>query len=237
MSRIVYLVEKIPKEPGDIPFVDDAGLAELLAEGLEITSTSEQVRGGVKTVMMVLKPAADNRGVSVVPGDRRGPGELHVLGDEAGASEGGTMGRALATMTKELGRILSSGGGHLGSPQQHQIPGMTIIPGDVVAKAYDYGQNVGRNGGPSSECPFPSGSVAATTWLRGWHAGRQGAADNAKAVSDPEQLDAAYKRGKSDAEFFQDDPNVEVHCPFSNSAADLKAAWIRGFREGGGTVV
>jgi ribosome modulation factor len=229
-DRIVYLLGELPEShQGHTQFINAQLLQEILDQGYEVAQTvpgqTVSIDGNQQqAIMMILRPAGENRGLVVQDFDPDGSSK---------STQGG--GRALHVvmevverMTKALARGNSAG--HLGAPADHSFPGLTIISGEVVAKAMDAGMIARAMGQEREACPFPSGSAAAQQWLRGWMSGAA-----AHDVT-PAQLDRARDQGRQEALLFKDIPDVEVHCPYL-PRTPLHVAWVEGFMEGGGTVV
>lgn len=236
-DRIVYLVDKLPRGAGDGPleFVDDAGLSSLMAEGFEVVSTmpERKVQAGGKSVkasMIVLRPAGENRGVSVRgrEAEERAGTQLVVVHDEYGRKLSISPAQA---MVRELSRGLARLGsaGHLGPAGDHSIPGMTVISSELVSKAQDAGGLAAARGEPKSANPFPAGSEAYMVWRRGWeNVKRQGALP----VS-PEALKSADETGYAMAQDLG--PDDVAHCPYPKGSPQ-HTAWLDGFKRGGGRV-
>jgi len=238
---VIYLVDQVPQgheysvEQSGIHFVDDRMLTDLLANGYEITSTVEKVKMGISATMMVLKRAEDNRGLVT-----SGRGAQHELADydDHPRGHGGPGGmedvvRSLAVIAKDIGRSMTTGAGHLGSAGNHNMPGLTVISGEHVQKAYDMGMLAGHAGHEQHTCPFPPGNPAYMRWCSGWVAGRT-AAGMDEPEHQPADLASARARGKADAEYFKG-TDVEVSCPYPLRSV-LRQEWIEGFRLGGGTI-
>lgn len=247
-DRIVYLVDTLTRdmEASELAFVDDTRLGAILAQGYEVTSTlpDRKVEAGrkkVKATMMVLRPSAENRGVSVAQPsgrfepDRRGDlggGAISVT-DAFGSKREVSLSRHLTETLDRMSQALIGLGdaGHLGGNRTQSFPGVTVISGEVVAKAYDVGVGAAMRGAPVESCPFPSMSEAQQQWLRGYRMG-QAQAKNMPGA-DPVALGEARDAGRATArQFGQDD---EVSCPYP-PGSPLREAWMDGFREGGGRV-
>lgn len=237
-DRIVYLVEKLPRhhDESGLEFVDDARLSEIMAQGFEVTSTmpERKVQANGKTVkasMLVLRPSGENRGVSVRNRDRSEPEHegrnLVTVRDGFGQSRSLTPAQAtLHEVTKALARVGAVG--HLGAAQDHSMPGLTIISGEMTGKAFDLGMLARMRGEGKTASPFPPGSEAHTLWLQGWHKGGEAAG---ASISMP-ALQRADEEGYALAQSLGADD--QVHCPYAHP--DLKSAWIDGFKRGGGRV-
>jgi ribosome modulation factor len=245
-DRAIYLVDTVTKameesmQESGLTIVDDTGLSDLLARGYEVTSTlpDRKVSVGnrkVKATMMVLRLAADNRGVSVSAPERnqdRGGGLMTVT-DEWGRGRQVSVSQHLTETMDRMGRALAQLGdtGHLGGGRTQSFPGVTIISGEMVAKAFDVGLGAGMRGDAAESCPFPPLSEAQQQWLKGYRRG----VDQARHVApaDPVALQEARAAGKSIAAQYGEDD--EVTCPYPKGSA-LREAWMTGFREGGGRV-
>jgi ribosome modulation factor len=246
-DRSVYLVEKVTAamiKDERYVFVDDATLGSALAEGWEISTTMHDRKltiDGERVVadMIILKQAAENRGVSVAEpravretASERSGGQSVTVMDDFGMPRSMSLPQAMVEALQNLSRGLTNMGehtGHLGAPGQHNIPGLSIISGKTVSQAYDVGMLAGARGESKEANPFPPGSVPSTKWLQGF-------ADSSKVakqkitqatIDEAEKMgyDLAVQLGKGDD---------EVHCPHSHPT--LKAAWISGFKRGGGDV-
>lgn len=238
-DRIVYLVEKLPRNHGDsgLEFVDDARLGELMGDGFEVTSTmpDRKVQANGKTVkaaMLVLRPSGENRGVSIR--DRRDGRDaehegknLVTVRDGFGQARSLTPAQAtLHEVTRALARLGAPG--HLGPAGDHNMPGLTIISGEMVGKAFDLGMGAAMRGDQKSANQFPPGTEAHTLWLQGWHKGKK--ADSVQI--DGAALTRAEEEGYALAQSLAEDD--VAHCPYSNKA--LKSAWMDGFKRGGGRI-
>lgn len=239
-DRIVYLVDELTKHhtTAALAFVDDAGLNQLLGDGFEITSTlpDRKVKAGTKTVkatMMVLRPSAENRAVSAPdsPYHRDSEGRnLVTVNDDYGMPRQMTPAQAtMREMTRALGRLGDVG--HLGSARDHSMPGMTIISGELVGKAFDAGTVAASQGHPDTANPFPAGSAPHTRWLEGYRK------YEASKLTTPEAgevaLANAFAEGKGIAQTLG--PDDVAHCPYF-PGNPLHAAWVDGFRSGGGRI-
>lgn len=238
-DRIVYLVNKVTAslQKSELKFVDHTTLGELLDQGWETSTTlpnHEVVVAGKKfrVTMMVLKLAAENRGVSVRQDDEHhGSGRNIVAVDQFGMPRSVTAAQGMMNVLDKLSRALSRSGdaGHLGSAQDHSLPGINIISGEMVSKAFDVGVNASQLGQSADSCPFPPSSVPGQRWLQGFRTAERSAG---KAV-EPMALNSARNAGIVAArEFGQDDV---VECPFP-TGSPLRNAWIEGFRSAGGRV-
>ncbi len=254
-DRVVYLVEELTAAHREavLKFVDAEGLQELLAQGYETGTTLENQKvkldgKSVKATMMILKMAAENRGVTVSGHQHQERGqELMTIQDEYGRSRQVTLGEAIVHSNRQLAETIAEQGrhvGHLGAPSRPKIPGLTIISSEVVQQAYDAGQLAAARGEPVSACPMPPGTEAATKWLQGYRASQDRvakedavpigvtAAQHAANWASREQVchDEGERMAKSVAK------EDVVHNPYERSHPRLRAAWIRGFQAGGGTV-
>jgi ribosome modulation factor len=243
-DRSVYLVEKVTAamiKDERYVFVDDATLGSALAEGWEISTTLKDRKltvDGQQVIadMIILRQAAENRGVSVAEprgvqsATSREPATSMTVTDEYGRERQVSIPQAMVEALQGLSRGLSDMGhvGHLGAPGRHNMPGMQVISGEMISKAYDMGLLAGASGQSKDANPFPAGSPPYTKWLQGF----------AKAPSvatqklTQGQLDEAESLGYKLAQELG--ANDVVHCPHSHPA--LKAAWVRGFQRGGGRV-
>jgi ribosome modulation factor len=229
-DKIVYLVsvvtEAMRAEPG-LAFVDDADLSGWASSGWEIVNTiAREVvvsKRKVKATMVVMRRAADNRGMSTVdPGQRHDdqdrPGtSLVTVTDDFGRQSQITPAHMLTRTLDKMERALSNLGdpGHLGGARNHNIPGLQIISSELVQKAFDVGLLAQKRGEQADDCPFPRGTHAAEQWLRGYRTGE------------------SYRAGKSTAELHAE--NDVVTCPYP-PGSPLRPAWIKGFTEAGGRV-
>lgn len=242
----VYLVEKI--SPAMIKdaryiFVDDETLGEMLAAGWELSSTMKDRKltvGGERVVadMLILKQAAENRGVAVAEprgvqsATSHGNGTMMTVKDDFGIERQMSIPQAMVEALQNLGRGLTDMGqhpGHLGAPGRHNMPGMQVISGEMISKAYDMGLLAGASGQTKDANPFPAGSPPYTKWLQGFakapSVAKQQLTQDQLAEAEEQGFKLAQELGKG---------NDLVHCPHSHPA--LKAAWVRGFVRGGGTV-
>ncbi len=236
-DRTVYLVEKLPRDHEDsgLHFVDDAGLSALMADGYEVTATlperKVQASGrSVKASMLVLRPAGENRGVSrrePDPDDAPRNGRSVTVRDGFGQERSLTpAAAAMHEMVQALSRVGAVG--HLGAAQNHSMPGLTIISGEMTGKAFDLGLLAGMRGEGKHASPFPPGSEAGTLWLQGWYKAGQAA----RQQVEPSALNQADSDGYALAQSLGDDD--QVSCPYSHP--QLKAAWCDGFKRGGGRI-
>lgn len=228
-DRVVHVCNAAPS--GDDTIVTSQQLQALLDSGLEVFQTipgqSVTIKGRKHdAVMMILRPAKENRGLTIAGGE---PG---VMED---ATPSGGRSRSLAVVEQVVDRLsralaLNAGGtaGHLGAPGQHNMPGLTIISGEQVARARDMGQLASRAGQTKEQCPFPSGSAAASQWLKGWVDGQ------VQDAASPDEVARAAEQGRQEAITFKG-LDVEVYCPYPPGTV-LRTAWLRGFQEAGGTV-
>lgn len=236
-DKLIYLVDTYTKAmDGHEPeCLDDTRFAARLSEGYEQLSTlpSKKVKIGSKSVQvtpMVLRIKGDRNALSV--SDNRGPDvEFHEVE--------GTSSRILTTFTSMVDKLTKSvstalartsdDASHLGKLRDHSMPGLSIISGELVSKAYDAGAIAKDSGQPLSACPFPKGSAPATKWHQGWHA----------ASKVPPTDSAALDRIRADAcalaQSLSGDDEVEVQCPF-RPGTDTHHAWVEGFKKGGGKV-
>lgn len=236
-DRVVYLVTRVTKamQGGELEFVDDADLARLLAQGYETSTTlpDRKVRvdgRSVTATMMVLKQAAENRGLAT----REAGGRQVRITDDFGNDQTVDAAGALSHAVQSLSRGLSLLGGasHLGGAGDRKLPGMTIISGERIGQAFDLGVNAAMAGMDESTCPFPNGSEPFQLWMAGYRRGRSqaGAPDTSVPEYDAER---AFAQGRDTARSFG--PNDVVTCPYS-ATNPLRRYWVAGFREGGGRV-
>jgi hypothetical protein len=238
-DRIVYLVDVLPKNAAEakVELVTDATLTELTsAEGFEIASTLERAiqigRKSVKATMVVLRPSAENRAVARVHVDDNPPPgrEMVVVRDEWGQNRSVTPAQAMVeNMTRALRNIGAPG--HLGPAGDHNLPGMSIISGEMVSKAFDVGALAYARGQGAESNPFPPGSAPATKWLEGY----RNAEKRLSAQTDVSQraLDDAYREGKAVAESLAPDDLTRPPYPRTDKRREV---WLRGFQDGGGRV-
>lgn len=240
-DRIVYLVTKITPAmaQSDLVFLDDAALASLMAgEGLEVISTTERsvAIGGrsTKATMMVLRPAGDNRGVSVRGRDGQGGrgGGMVTVSDDFGTprelSLPAAIGQVMTRVTQALAGLNSAS--HLGGTKDHSLPGMQVVSSEMVSKAFDVGMAAGMRGEGPASCPFPHGTMPAQQWLKGLRAAQSRAS---QTTADPVAAQEAFDAGLRAARDFAEED--EVSCPYP-SGSPLRASWLEGFQRGGGRV-
>lgn len=236
-DRIVYLVTKQTKvtKDSDLEYVTDSQLNKLLAEGYSIASTTPRKMGKLDVTMLVLKPAADERGLSAPREERRERSDPHELSvpDDFGGTRKITLGQAFVESLGKMTRGLSTMGqhtGHLGAPANHSMPGLSIISGYDIGRAWDLGLAAQYSGQPLDSNPFPAGSIPHTKWLEGWRAGEQSAGGATEDIN-PEALKDCYQQGKSLARRLG--PDDEVNCPYQGQK---RKAWLHGFTDGGGRI-
>ncbi len=241
-DRVVYLVSSVPRKAAEtnLEFVDDVMLGQLLSEGWETSTTlpDRVLRVGgksIKATMMVLKGAADNRGLSVRENghERRSGGTMVTVTDDFGGSQQMDPARALVRVMDKMERALLNMGdtGHLGGARNHNMPGLQIVSGEMTQKAFDVGLLANRRGEKVSDCPFPKGSEAAQKWLQGFRLGDKNNANPQKA--DKVAIEEAYRVGVQAAKDFGEDD--EVTCPYP-AGSPLRPHWVDGFKQGGGRV-
>lgn len=241
-DQSVYLVSKVTAamRESSLSFVDDEGLSALLGDGWEVTTNMQRevsVAGKrVKATMMILKQAADNRGVSVRGRDRDdldrpAGGTMISMDDGFGNSKDVPVMHALGRVLQSVERGLARSGeaGHLGASVDHSLPGMTIIPSSVISKAYDIGMNAAMTGKTEAACPFPSGSHPHSQWMKGFRKGL----GTAGAPASPEEASGARQAGVVCAR--EHGPDDEVSCPYP-AGSPLRRHWVEGFRSAGGRV-
>ncbi len=240
-DRVVYLVSTLPRKASEsqLEFVDDSGLGQLLSDGWETSTTLPErtlkVAGkSIKATMMVLKRAAENRGMTMrddQPHERRAGGTMVTLTDDFGDPQQMNPGHALVQVMDKMSRALANLGdtGHLGGARNHNMPGLQIVSGEMVQKAFDCGLMAYRRGESVDSCPFPPKSEARQTWLRGFRLGEKNPPQEIDATSQEECYQAGFSTAK---EFGADD---EVTCPFP-AGSFKRTHWLRGFKAGGGRV-
>ncbi len=238
-DRVVYLVATVPRKAAEseLEFVDDAGLGQLLADGWETSTTlpDRTLRVGgksIKATMMVLKKAADNRGLvtSEEPRNRRAGGTMVTVTDDFGGNRQMDAGHALVRVMDKMERALLNMGdsGHLGGARNHNMPGLQIVSGEMVQKAFDIGLMAFRRGESESANPWP-GTEAGQSWLRGFRLGEKNPPQDIDKVSEEECYQVGFRTAK---DFGTDD---EVACPFP-AGSPKRVHWLRGFKAGGGRV-
>lgn len=224
-DKIVYLVTKVTDRMREtnLSWVDDEMLSALMSEGYEQVSTMVRKVAGVKATMIVLRPSGENRGMV------RAQESVHIS-DGFGTREVSAP-QAFANMHRELSLALQGMGdsGHLGGARNHSMPGMTIVSGELVGKAYDAGQIAANRGACPGSCPFPPGTAPYTKWMQGFRA----AAAPPVAVSQQAQ-EQAYLDGLNTAQSLGRDD--AAHCPYPRMSP-LREHWLRGFKAAGGRVV
>jgi ribosome modulation factor len=252
-DRLVYLVEEVTPQLASAPveFVDAAGLAGLLSDGYEASTTLEnqQVKVGskkVKATMFILKQASENRGVSVRP---RGGDDHAVVSmpDGFGGTREVSLQQAQIQVMRDLALSIGESSrqvGHLGAPGRHSMPGLTIISGEVISKAFDLGQLAAASGKSKEANPFPPGSEASTKWLQGFkkgasrHSAQEVVPEGVSAQDHEKQWksreDAAHEQGRETAQSL--DADDVAHNPHIHAHPRIRDAWVRGFVAGGGTV-
>ena len=226
-DKIVYLVSKITSrmQATNLLWVDDEMLSAIMQEGYEQVSAMERKVGGIKATMIVLRPSGENRGMTRVP-----PQERVDVQDEYGNNRSVSMIQALEQTNRSLTQALQGMGesGHLGGARNHSMPGMTIVSGELVGKAYDAGQIAANRGMGTDSCPFPSGSAPHTKWMQGYAAAlkpRGQVSQNAQQEAYNDGLGTARSLGRDDS----------VHCPYPRGSP-LREHWLDGFKAGGGRV-
>lgn len=244
-DRTVYLVDEVtdPMIDHELTFVSDADLTQLTKVGWEVTTTlarTLRVAGKeVHATMMIIRRAEENRGVSVrqsEEGTGRRPEGVHgtmVVADAFGVPRAVSTTEMFARALDGMQRGLSNLGehpGHLGAPGQHNMPGLTIISGTHISKAFDMGMLAGARGESSAANPFPPGTEASSKWLEGYAQRGRVRAQQASASEIKEAEVAGFKLAESMAL----DKDSQVTCPFSHP--QLREAWVSGFKRGGGTV-
>jgi len=240
-DRVIYLFEESDSKIASsykkdhqikhtYDLVSDEEFSTLLVEGWEVLSTLSRTipikSKNIKTSMIILRQAAENRGVSIAEKQS----QMLDVPDDFGGKRSVSILEALAVGISKMSKGLSLQGahpGHLGAPGEHNLPGLQIVSSTVVSRARDMGMLAAKRGTPKSENPFPAGSVPATQWLLGY------AEADLKNAACASEIGDAFDAGKRLA--MQLGPgNDVVSCPFSHP--ELRSAWVRGFKEGGGTV-
>ena len=228
-DRIVYLVSKLTAKLREsrLEFVDDIGLSDLMAEGFEQVATMERKVEGAKAVMVTLRPSGENRGLTRVQPERAS--EV-TISDDFGNDRQVSIMQALSNTNRELSQALQNlgGAGHLGSVKKHNMPGLSIISGELVGKAYDLGQTANKRGQSAEDNPFPVGSGPSTQWLEGYRSLGQAQDVTLSAAEE------AFGRGLHTARSLG--KNDQVHCPYP-MGSPLRGSWLNGFTEGGGRII
>lgn len=237
-DRIVYLVTKQTKatKDSDLDYVTDGQLNKLLADGYTIQSTTPRKMGKLDVTMLVLKPAADERGLSVQREERPERAAHHQevsVPDDFGGSRQVSISQAFVESLGKISRGLSTlgqHGGHLGSPGNHNMPGLSIISGYDIGRAWDLGLMAQHSGQGRHSNPFPAGSIPHTKWLEGWCTGLASAGGDNEEIH-PGALRECYEQGKSLARRLG--PDDEVNCPYQGQK---RKQWLQGFVDGGGRI-
>ena len=247
-DRIVYLVEELTSDHdgSDIEFVDDVALGVLMTQGYEVTNTlpERKVKAHGKTLkasMIMLRRAEDNRGVTARGGRGGDPGyqrdeegrNVVIVNDEFGMPRSMTPAQAtMHAMTKALARVGEVG--HLGGARDHNMPGLAIISGEVIGKAWDLGLLAAGRGEPEDTNPFPPGTAPATNWITGYRKYFSDGPGSSTGIKvDGPALADAYREGEAIAKSLG--PKDQVHCPYARGNP-LRESWLDGFRAGGGVV-
>jgi ribosome modulation factor len=238
-DQLIYLVETVTAamEDHDPVCLSDSGLAAKLGDGFEVISTmpTKKVTIGKKVSVtpMLLRQAGGAKNAVALhreqPSPRRDGFEItnRDEGYDGGGHSGGLITQMMSKLTTALTN-LGDGASHLGAPRNHSMPGMTIVSGELVSKAWDTGMNAARCGHPRSSCPFPVGSEPATKWLQGYKKGAEADVNvGSKALGTIEE--DAYALAKSL------DVNDVVDCPYA-PGSEKHSAWLAGFKRGGGRV-
>jgi hypothetical protein len=240
-DRIIYLVQKVTPamSESELEFVDDAALNKLLAEGWETSTVmpDRKVSVGSKTVVadrVMLKLAGENRGLALAD-DQRAPhrGGMVTVRDDFGRAVQVPADQAMANMLAEVKQSLQRTGeaSHLGASQNHNLPGLTIVSGQMVSKALDIGSLAANRGDPVESNPFSPSSEAGQQWLAGYRMRQRSQGQQVQVSGDA--ADAAYRAGRQTA--LQYDPDDQVFCPYP-AGSPLRDHWVKGFRDGGGRV-
>ncbi len=242
-DKIVFVLDRVPKVPGAslVDIITTGEFASMLADGWEVVSQADKEipweprpKKAIMGERTILRRREENRGMSVAGGGGGGErgGEVVTLRDDYGRtrtlSTAEAMGESMRQLALSIQQQAQSGGCHLGAAGRHDIPGVTVISGEVVAKAFDVGMQAGIAGADRSSNPFPGGSDAHTVWLRGYY---EGTRVQQSMPSDAEKA-RAFSDGQRTAQAFG--PEDEVSCPYRGH---LKTEWERGFKEAGGKII
>jgi len=242
-DTLIYLVDKYSRamDNHSPECVDDQLFAAKLLEGYEQVSTlpTKKVKFGSKTLQvtpMILRLKGRNNALSVPRGfeDEHADFEQQEGTALSVASQGSILkrfGDFAKNIEQGITRALSrqsDGASHLGAYRDHNMPGLSIVSGELVSKAFDAGQLAKGAGISAGECPFPEGSAPATKWRQGWHANQD------QEVSS-EALGRISEDARQLALSLKSDPDAEVRCPFRKGSS-THAAWLEGFVAGGGRV-
>ncbi len=235
-DQLIYLVDTVTAamKGNDPECLSDVDLAAKLGEGFEVLSTlpAKKVTIGKKvsvTPMLLRQAGAPKNAMTVhreQPRPRREGFDV-VNRDELEGPAGGMITQVMSKLANAL-TSLGDGASHLGATRNHNMPGLTIVSGELVSKAWDMGMSAARSGQQRSSCPFPVGSEAATKWLQGF---QRGSAEDTKV--DPTALGSierdAYELALSLG------PDDEVTCQYP-AGSEKHEAWLAGFKRGGGKV-
>lgn len=233
---LVYLVDSYTKAMGDHTpeCVDDVRFAAKLGEGFEQLSTmpAKKVKIGGKQVtvipMILRQQGGARNALTVSRDDDQSDNPTNVNPKNAVAIFGGMLDSLTKSISTALART-GDGGSHLGAPREHSMPGLTIVSGELVGKAYDAGSIARSSGSTLDGCPFPNGSAAATRWRQGW------LASGKEQQVDPVALDRIRADAEALAISLEGDPDAQVDCPY-RPGTSTHAAWVDGFKRGGGRV-
>lgn len=239
-DRMIYIYDgKHPRGEPEVEVLTTAEFSAALAEGWEVVTQTDGKPipwkpSPPKPVLgerTILRRREENRGLAVAGGERRAGSDVVTLRDDYGRTRTISTAEAMGESMRQLALSLqqqAQGACHLGAPGRHDIPGVTVISAEIVAKAFDVGMQAGIAGAAKDSNPFPPGTDAHTIWLRGYHKG------TTMPSQQPGQgeLDKAYADGlRTVSEFGPDD---EVTCPYRGH---LKAEWERGYKEAGGKFI
>lgn len=240
-DRLIYVFDgKRPRGEPQVEVLTTAEFGTALAEGWEIVSQmdgkpipwSPAASKPVLGERVILRRREDNRALVTGDGERRAGGDVVIIRDDYGRSRTVSTSEALGESMRQLAislRQQAQGGAcHLGAPGRHDIPGVTVISAEIVAKAFDVGMQAGIAGASKESNPFPPGTEAHTIWLRGYHKGTT----IQEVKPGQSEMERAYADGKRTVSEFG--PNDEVTCPYRGY---LRAEWERGYREAGGKIV
>jgi ribosome modulation factor len=240
-DRIVYLVPKVIQgmSGSDLEFVDDVELSNLLAAGWEVSTTmaDRKVVVGKKVLkadLIVLKSSESNRGLSIADhSQQRGRGGDVMVRDDFGGQQRFSTEQALANVLSDVKQALNRSGesSHLGSQQNHNLPGLTIISGQMISKAFDVGGLAANRGESADSCPFPPHTEAGQQWLAGYR-NREGNRKAPAAISSLAAADAMRAGAHAALQYGAED---QVYCPYPQGSL-LRDHWIAGFRASGGRV-
>jgi len=212
-DRIVYVH---PDHTSDsVTIITPKAFDALLEEGWEIKKSDEKKISGKKVSVHHLFKPSKERGLSVV-------GEGSPKRDEMGLM----IRRDQAS--GERGLALSNNRSFLGDSDFQGLPGVQVATSKLIQHAYSMGADAANQGQPKEACPWPTGNVAATQWLKGYASAVLNGAAGAGEADTKDALEAGKLAAKGDAD-------LEVHCPYPANTPHYHA-WLRGFKENGGRV-